>query len=295
MQSDTALQWVDLGAKTRPGPASEAREYPTVDLLFEMDPQGTAAEQKRITEASLVSLLRLGGVNLSVTAGKSISELTVERAVGSALSGIFYSVRKVKVLSGQKLDAPEFLRPTKSFPYADIAAVRAPDDSKDDSHIKPVVIVGESKVKRRGIRDDPPAENQNTIPIKQPSARAQMAAAVHPTLILLALAHFERNRLQVDDLVTKKALPQFDAKSMVYGIYYNEQSVKIYTHFPQVEEANERYVIRFYQVPVATFTLPDTNFVQRFTLATSLFCVKMHADMISEELMGIIKEYPLNG
>ncbi|KAJ7699070.1 hypothetical protein B0H17DRAFT_318088 [Mycena rosella] len=126
-----------------------------------------------------------------------------------------------------------------------------------------------------------------------------MAAALHSTLILLVLAHFERNRLLVDDLLTKKVLPQFDSKLMVYGIHYDKQSVRIYTHFPQMEEANGRYVIRFYRVPVANFTLPNTNFVQRFSLATPIFCVKMHADMISQELNlsseGFIKEYPLNG
>ncbi|KAJ7699071.1 hypothetical protein B0H17DRAFT_1177251 [Mycena rosella] len=38
------------------------------------------------------------GANWEATAGKTVSERTVERAVGSALSGIFYGVNKVKVL-----------------------------------------------------------------------------------------------------------------------------------------------------------------------------------------------------
>jgi len=198
--------------------------------------------------------------------------------------------------SGTKLEAPEILRPTKSFPFPDLAAVRAADATKTN-RIQPVFISGEGKVKRRGISDDDkkpkPASDSEEPVSNQPNARAQMAAAVHPTLLLLVLAHYKRQNLNVsrDGLAKNGIFPDFDEKSMVYGVYYDEQQIRIYTHFPQIEEVSGRFVIRFYQVLVEDFQLEDVAFLGRWRLAVALFCVQKHADLIGEELTDVVELY----
>ncbi|KAJ7117546.1 hypothetical protein C8R44DRAFT_983061 [Mycena epipterygia] len=176
----------------------------------------------------------------------------------------FYSADKVHVVSGTKLDAPSILRPTKSFLYPDIAAVRAVDSTKKN-RIQPVVIIGEGKVKRRGISDNdskPKLAADSEATSKQPSARAQMAAAVHPTLILV-LAHYKRDNSNLrDGLAKNKKFPVFDEKTMVYGVYYDEQQ-DLHPLFPQVDLGNEHYVIRFYQVLVVDHQLEANAFLGR--------------------------------
>jgi hypothetical protein len=120
--SEGFVEWVDK--KTRAGNDTSESTQLEVDFLFDEDPTPDAQqkEYKGLTEASLISLLRLTGVEEEPvekpirqtdddSASKSdkdikkmfaahsdISELTVERAVGSALSGIFYSATKVYII-----------------------------------------------------------------------------------------------------------------------------------------------------------------------------------------------------
>jgi hypothetical protein len=54
---------------------------------------------KKIKEAALISLLRLTATDVQDSATQNVSELTVERVVGSALSGVFYSANKVHIVS----------------------------------------------------------------------------------------------------------------------------------------------------------------------------------------------------
>ncbi|KAJ7773727.1 hypothetical protein DFH07DRAFT_952767 [Mycena maculata] len=273
----------------------EVQGYPDVDFLFSEAPSEAAeADSKKLKEAALISLLRLSGPALeNPKVAQSLSELTVERIVGSALSGVFYSADKVHVISGQKLVAPDILRPLKSFPYPDIAAVRT---GGKENHVEPVVIIGEGKVKKRGISDDDEADPVKVDSIlKRPTARAQMAAAVHPTLILLVLAHYKRHSLSLAKLLSDTEFPKFNEQSMVYGIYYDEAEIRIYIHFPQLEEHPEGgFVIRFYQLPVAIFSVLNTNFVERWYLAVALFCVQRHADMISRDLTDVITKYKVS-
>ncbi|KAJ7206239.1 hypothetical protein B0H12DRAFT_449275 [Mycena haematopus] len=287
------LEWVDMTQRSARNPARQSQPYPVVDFLFDEKPDSPSQiDAKKLKEASLVSLLRLTGVKSELPSRQAVSELTVERVVGSALSGIFYSANKVHVISGQKLDAPKLLRLTTSFAYPDLAAVRT---GGQGNHIEPVVIIGEGKVRERGIHDELPGRQQGKRP-KQPSARAQMAASVHPTLILLVLAHYLRHRtgqdtLKLDKLPTSKVFPKFDEQAMVYGIYYDEGQVRIYIHFPQIEEDNGHYVIRFYQIPVAVFLLLEKSYLRRWRMAVALFCVQKHADMISDVLVDVINTY----
>ncbi|KAJ7737001.1 hypothetical protein DFH07DRAFT_966691 [Mycena maculata] len=272
----------------------EVLGYPDVDFLFSEAPSEAAeADSKKLKEAALISLLRLSGPALeNPKVAQSLSELTVERIIGSALSGVFYSADKVHVISGQKLVAADILRPLQSFPYPDTAAVRT---GGKENHVETVVIIGEGKVKQRGISDDDEADPVKVDSIlKRPTARAQMAAAVHPTLILLVLAHYRRHNLSLSKLSSDTEFPKFNEKSMVYGIYYDEAEIRVYTHFPQLEEHPEGgFVIRFYQLPVAIFSVLNTNFVERWYLAMALFCVRRHADMISRDLVDVIAKYNL--
>ncbi|KAJ7509707.1 hypothetical protein B0H11DRAFT_1256013 [Mycena galericulata] len=312
-QSDTqllkvCLHYVVLAADDAGFPAidwtrravTSGGKYPSVDLIFDEAPRDAKEiKSKRLKEAALISLLRLSGP--SVEESHNISELSVERIVGSALSAVFHSVHQVHVISGQKLVAPDILRPLKSYPYPDLAAVRT---AGGKNQIEPVVIIGEGKVKKRGIGsdgdDEPPADPAKAEAIlRRPNARAQMAAAVHPTLILLVLAHYNNpaNGLKIETLSSGKDYPKFDHKCMVYGIYYDEKEIRIYAHFPQLEldKASNKFVIRFYQIPVSTFRLVNTTFLERWLIAVALFCVQRHADLISDVLADVVTKYKLPG
>ncbi|KAJ7927166.1 hypothetical protein B0H13DRAFT_1861545 [Mycena leptocephala] len=90
------LEWVAGRAQNKPD-ATERIVIVTPDLVFpahSIDAQ--VVEVKKLKEASVISLLRLTGVKS--TEGPNISELTVERVVGSALSGILYNAKKVRVM-----------------------------------------------------------------------------------------------------------------------------------------------------------------------------------------------------
>ncbi|KAJ6481828.1 hypothetical protein C8R45DRAFT_313027 [Mycena sanguinolenta] len=188
---------------------------------------------KKTTEVALNSLLFM-----SIVDSGKISELTVERAVGAAINGIFYSVGEVHVISGQKLDLPPILRPSKGFAHPDIGALRAgPENS-----IQPAVIIAEGKVNERSLDDRPWHPND-----RQPTALAKMAAAVHGTLILLVITHFRnpQNHLSLENLDSNPTLPIFTETAMAYGIDYDKAHVRVYIHFPQVETASPSDFIRF--------------------------------------------------
>jgi hypothetical protein len=185
-------------------------------------------------------------------------------------------VNNAKVLQWSEAECSQHsIRPSKAFAFPEIGAVRARGQA---NHIQPVVIIGEGKVKRQGLSDD---DKPN---VNKPSPRAQMAAAVHPTLILLVISHYKENNLSLEDLHSSTTFPLFDEKSMIYGIYYDEKEIRVYTHFPQVDRVDGCYVIRFYQFLVATFPLVNTSFWDRWMMAVSLFCIQKHADVISEVL-----------
>jgi hypothetical protein len=124
-----------------------------------------------------------------------------------------------------------------------------------------------------------------------------MAAAVHPTLILLVLAHFARTQTPLVEFPhphphAEKALPPFDEKCVVYGIYYSEKHVRIYGHFPQVElDVGGSRVIRFCQIPIADFDLGSNMFGERWRMAVTLFYVRKHADLISDALVETVSRY----
>ncbi|KAJ7769046.1 hypothetical protein B0H14DRAFT_3591423 [Mycena olivaceomarginata] len=263
------IKWIDR--TKRNDPANAVASYPHVDFIFDESPmKAVDVAAKKIKEAALISLLRLTATDVQDSATQNVSELTVERVVGSALSGVFYSANEVHIWSEAGC-SQHSIRPSKAFAFPDIGAVRARGQA---NHIQPVVIIGEGKVKRRGLSDD---DKPN---VNKPSPRAQMAAAVHPTLILLVISHYEENNLSLEDLHSSTTFPLFDEKSMVYGIYYDEKEIRVYTHFPQVDRVDGRYVIRFYQFLVATFPLVDTSFWDRWMMAVSLFCIQKHADRL---------------
>ncbi|KAJ7180985.1 hypothetical protein C8R46DRAFT_1071106 [Mycena filopes] len=280
----------------QPGGASAypAVEYNFADLDSEKD---LDVHNRRIAEPTLVSLLRLGGFDKEdpdepdkPTSYKLVSELAVERTVGAALRDIFHGAEEVELLSsGEKIAAPQALGPTDSFPYPDLAALRiAGTDRNQAQRIQPVVIVGEAKARQRGLKSDAEAARSKTSSQGRANARAQMAAAVHPTLILLVIAHYLRDQsLDIKQLATQKKFPQFDEKSIVFGIYYDQAEVRIYAHFPQVVNEDGSYRIKFYQVAVGSFLLP-TSLATRWRMTATLFCIQKHANMISNVLGDII-------
>ncbi|KAJ6481247.1 hypothetical protein C8R47DRAFT_594073 [Mycena vitilis] len=283
------LKWVSVGRSV------QRKAYPIVDFLFSDDPlvmSDSEKETKRITEASLLSLLCLGDSHLTSAATGAISELTVERVVGSALCGIFYTADRVRILSGQKALVPSVLRPTTAFTYPDMAAVRC--RSSGTRQLEPAVVVAEAKVRLGGIKDAVRIRKATT-PSKMANPRAQMAAAVHSTLILLVIAHClnPNTAIKAQDIPAKGHHLKFDEKSMVYGIYYDEEQVRVYIHFPQIECVKQTYVVRFYQIQIASFPLQKTTFMSRWQLALSLFCVQKHADMILACLGETIAKYPV--
>ncbi|KAJ7742850.1 hypothetical protein B0H16DRAFT_1562561 [Mycena metata] len=253
--------------------------------------QKSASESRKLKEASLISLLRLNSPNSFSQAGRVISELTVERAVGSALNGIFYSAEKVHVISGQKLDAPLLLRPTNAFAYPDLASLRM---AAFANQLESVVI------RRRDLTDqeDIPVDTPKTS--DSPTARAQMAAAVHPTLILLVLAHYLEKAKSIGDLpklteTDEAELPVFDQRSMVYGIYYDETVIQILAHFPQFvfDDKRSRFTVRFYQVQVQIFNIQNITMLGKWQLVIALFHIQKHEDMLSEFLQKVIEKYGL--
>ncbi|KAJ7180989.1 hypothetical protein C8R46DRAFT_1071113 [Mycena filopes] len=281
-----ALDWAGKDRKI-------SKDYPALDFMF---PTTTATEKAhtQVSESALVALLRLDGLaTAKVLAASEISELMVERAVGSALSGIFSGVTSVRFMSGQKLsDIPLVLWATNSVPFPDLASLLGGGAGE----IEPVVLVGEAKTGEKGIRTIQRREGKDS---KRASPRAQMAAAVHPTLILLVIAHCRKvypDKLEgnFEKFSAEGRNLTFKEDSVVYGIYYDQAEVRIYAHFPQVEEVEGKCVIRFYQVPVEAFDLLDPSLASRWRLAVSLFFIQKHADMLAKPLTAALRAYNMN-
>ncbi|KAJ7086133.1 hypothetical protein B0H15DRAFT_360029 [Mycena belliarum] len=275
----TPIKWIDGRVAHPPGGLKET----VVEIIYNDNPSVPEVLKKtRAKEAALVSLLRLGGPNLDTVKLHAISELTVERTVGSAISGIFYSADKVRVTSGQKLLIPKCLLPTNSVPYPDIAAVRIGDETKNG--LEPVLIIGEGKTRKTGIQYNG-EPNNNT-----PYARAQLAAGLHPTLVLLVLAYCKAKNI-VDFTERNKKFPEFDKNYMAYGIYYDEKVIRIYTHFPQLEQNDSGPVVRFYQLEVECFSLEDTAFSERWAIASALLHVQKHTETVASTLSSVVNDY----
>jgi hypothetical protein len=93
--ADKLLRWIDNTKRNNPAVAS----YPHVDFVLDERPtKAVDIAAKKIKEAALISLLRLTAIDVHDSATQNVSELTVERVVGSTLSGIFYSANKVHIV-----------------------------------------------------------------------------------------------------------------------------------------------------------------------------------------------------
>ncbi|KAJ7656485.1 hypothetical protein DFH06DRAFT_1328764 [Mycena polygramma] len=286
------------------GKSRSGSEFPEVDFNFSADPHvldGVALKDRRfIVVDALISLLWLWGISKDSPKYKNeVSDLSMERVVGSALSGIFYSgsrvhvLRQVPSLFGEKLETARALQPTDRATDPDLAAVRSAGETK---HMEPPVLIDEGRARRRGLKRNDEGVMKTT---NQSSPRAQIAAAVHSTLILLVLAHYaaspnsaKEKKLDPKNIATCDDFPHLDHKSMVYGIYYDETEVQFFAHFPQVvaqtirNEPGRKYAIRFYQIQVAEFVFAGSTLLDRRYLAASLFYVQKHADILSERLAG---------
>ncbi|KAK7019047.1 hypothetical protein R3P38DRAFT_1285676 [Favolaschia claudopus] len=271
--------WIN---RADPSESKKTTQYPEVEFMFEDDPSELPKQaEKKTKEAAVITLLRLASVTASADV---VSELAVERSVGAALSGVFYSADKIHVTSTQKQNLSDILRPTASHVFPDLSeAVRRTGSTT--YHIEPVAIIGEAEAERRGSEDD-------TIPkAYRPSARVQMTAAVHGTLILLVLAHCQKNNIRLQDFKTNPEVPPFDEKSMVYGVHYDEAKIQVYVHFPQVMTVDGHNVIRFFQLRVASYTFAHSSYWTRWLMACALFAVQKHADLISDVLVDVLEGY----
>ncbi|KAJ7509705.1 hypothetical protein B0H11DRAFT_1255992 [Mycena galericulata] len=251
------LEWVDM----KSGQHHEPQAYPAVDFVFDEKPNEPAeVEFKKLREAGLKSILGLTNIALQNSAAQTVNKFGMDR-VESALTSVFHGTPKLHVFSGDR---------TAESPGIALLIIRKYQSRRGHHNADP----------------SPPDDDS-----EEPKTPAQMATALHSTLILLVLAHYRRHNLSLSQLSTSKTFPEFDEKSMVYGISYNDKEIRIYTHFPQVELVEGRYVIRFYQFPVATFSLVDTIFLNRWLMAIGLFCVQKHAEMISGVLVDTIESY----
>ncbi|KAJ7289209.1 hypothetical protein C8J57DRAFT_1627768 [Mycena rebaudengoi] len=257
-------------------------DYPAPNLFTPWDAEDSISKPR-----SIVSLLRLTAPK--ETATDIVSELAVGRLVGSAISGIF-NIKDCTVISNQQLIFPKSLWSIKyNAAYPDIACLR------DGTELKPVLIIGEGKVHRRGMHKTGLKESTGH------DVRAQMAAAVHPTMILLVLAYYKDIRDGLQNIKMKPANDkptEFGHESMVYGVYYDEKEVRILAHFPQLVETpdskdGQTHGIRFFQVPVIRFNLAEItgNILLRWRMVIALFAVQRHAEMLRDHLQAVVVAY----
>ncbi|KAJ7882759.1 hypothetical protein B0H14DRAFT_3857455 [Mycena olivaceomarginata] len=278
-EAGTAAGSKDLIWESRP----TKTEYPVPDLYFEVNSTNTASFVK---ERAVVSLMRLTAQEEETT---RVSELTVERLVGSALSGIFNMPRS-DVISGIKLDFPGFLRPWDCVAFPDIATLR---QSGENNLLRAVVVIGEAKIRQRGLH-----KTNAVQPTKSPNVRAQIAVALHPTMILLVIAYYLRvDTGSIDEIKSPKLgkKTKFGPECKVYGIYYDEVEIVILAHFPQVVEKNPgETCIKFFQIPVAAFALKTGSILERWRMVIALFAVQRHARYLVDKLTSVIDKFSLS-
>ncbi len=190
------------------------------------------------------------------------------------------------ICSDKELKFPEIMQmaPGK-HPKPDFATRRMAN-STWDAEMSPVVIIGEAKQARTG---QDAAGDRDT----SKSYEAQMQAAVFPTLLLLILIHLKGKKHEPPLPAREGKTAQASKASslppnfFVYGIYYDERSLIIYSHFPYLEKdrANPSDIgaWRFAQVKMGEFTLAhhdddeQTNAPRRLKLGIALQGVHEHA------------------
>ncbi|KAF7797108.1 hypothetical protein EIP86_008300 [Pleurotus ostreatoroseus] len=186
----------------------------------------------------------------------AISELTVQHWVGSPLAEIF-ELPSCQVWSDRYL--PQYqeymMAPNKNPPKADFAMFPSWMEGGDHKRHFPIFFVGESKQVKSATKGDASKDY-----------RAQLQAAVYPMLVLLLLI-FHINK-------DKNKTVSLPGEYVVYGIYFDQQKIEIYAHFPYWKFNGKDYTKglsdkdtkatvdsykgwRFAQVKVRTYNLPD--------------------------------------
>ncbi|PSR72202.1 hypothetical protein PHLCEN_2v11909 [Hermanssonia centrifuga] len=183
-------------------------------------------------------------------------------------------------------------------------ATRRMADSTWDAEMSPVVIIGEAKQARTG---QDVAGDRDT----SKSYEAQMQAAVFPTLVLLILIYLKGNKHEPplpkregqSEEIEGEARP-LPPNFFVYGVYYDERSVIIYSHFPYLEfenpgDSSDIGAWRFAQVKMGEFTLAhhddgeQTNAPRRLKLGIALQGVHEHAVILENIFTAELPHLPV--
>ncbi|KAJ7157508.1 hypothetical protein C8R43DRAFT_996685, partial [Mycena crocata] len=226
---DPPRRELDLVFKDREGDT----DYPEPNFHF---PLQTVTFAKERAVVSLLRVTTIGKDSEHVQGDeRRVSELTVERLVGSALSAIFV-VKHCDLIAGSKLEFPAFLRPGNAVAFPDIATLR---QSNSDNVLRAVVAIGEGKIQERGMHR--PGKDVNPLS-KTPNVQAQIAAAIHPTMILLVINYYLKLAVgnpsrKIDEIQSPKPggviQTEFKEECLIYGVYYDEAQIIILAHFPR--------------------------------------------------------------
>lgn len=140
--------------------------------------------------------------------------------------------------------------------------------SEDLRGLWPALIVGEAKQQRTGTGKSGDASA---------SFQVQMQAAVYPTLCILLLMHYQRNR-------ERHATTRLPENFFLYGIYMDESEVRIYAHFPYYDNARWGFA----QVMMASYEIPDSLDIStkaanaNLHMAIGLHTARAHAESLDQ-------------
>jgi hypothetical protein len=181
------------------------------------------------------------------------------------------------------------MRESKSDPHPDISTRRLKEGFNT---VQPVTVAGECKQSKRVIETRPRSGSTLQVPAvaavatktgNAPEVRAQRSASLHATMILMVLYHYHLKKLSAKER-NEERIGALDERSFVYGVYYDEEQVVIFAHFPFLRSGSWKFAM----VPVMEARFSDATLRDRFSLAVALFTVKRHA----QELADWLNKFP---
>lgn len=173
--------------------------------------------------------------------------------------------------------------------FPDIFVVRLSQDR--GNNLQPAICVAKAKRSQVG----------NRIGEGGPNYRAQIAAALHPTLVLLALYLTDKfpTHTSLDERGSyPETDPHFPDWLFLYGVYYDEKKVIFYAHIPIYSRRPKKTPKwSFNQVHIHSFNIAPMEdeehreVMMRFRLAVAMLAVRRHNEKLVTELGAICSKY----
>ncbi|KAL6299367.1 hypothetical protein BKA93DRAFT_829937 [Sparassis latifolia] len=212
------------------GPALDLRLY---------DSHNAHSSRVLSMETTVLKLLAFPGIQ------NTISEMDVERQIGSILTGIF-NIRGCTTYSSTALKYPTILGCFGSYSRPDVACQISVERLPGIKFCRPLVLAGEARRPQNRVpqKDAPSgsATPSDESPVRLPRPALKLAWAFQPTLELFIMDLITRYGNPSENTWKKEWDPLANAAipshMVVFGIVYDKNGIVVYSYAPTYSVSN---------------------------------------------------------